>query len=93
MKEDPTIAELLKPLGYATGQFDKNHFGDKDEFLPTMHGFDEFLAISTTSMPRKNRNFRTIPRTPSSRNTSVREAYSTAGPTAKAARRSRIPGR
>jgi arylsulfatase len=42
--EDPTIAELLKPLGYATGQFGKNHFGDKDEFLPTNHGFDEFLG-------------------------------------------------
>jgi arylsulfatase A-like enzyme len=43
-KEDPTIAELLKPLGYATGQFGKNHLGDKDEFLPTMHGFDEFFG-------------------------------------------------
>lgn len=43
-REDPTIAELLKPLGYATGQFGKNHFGDKDEFLPTMHGFDEFFG-------------------------------------------------
>jgi arylsulfatase A-like enzyme len=43
-KEDATIAELLKPLGYATGQFGKNHLGDKDEFLPTMHGFDEFLG-------------------------------------------------
>jgi arylsulfatase A-like enzyme len=43
-KEDPTIAELLKPLGYATGQFGKNHLGDKDEFLPTMHGFDEFMG-------------------------------------------------
>jgi arylsulfatase len=42
--EDPTIAELLKPLGYATGQFGKNHFGDKDEFLPTSHGFDEFFG-------------------------------------------------
>ncbi|OPY29273.1 MAG: Sulfatase [Methanocella sp. PtaU1.Bin125] len=42
--EDPTIAELLKPLGYATGQFGKNHFGDRDEFLPTMHGFDEFYG-------------------------------------------------
>ena len=45
--EDPTIAELLKPLGYATGQFGKNHLGDKDEFLPSNHGFDEFLATST----------------------------------------------
>jgi arylsulfatase A-like enzyme len=42
--EDPTIAELLKPLGYATGQFGKNHFGDLDEHLPTMHGFDEFFG-------------------------------------------------
>ena len=43
-KEDPTIAELLKPHGYVTGQFGKNHLGDKDEFLPTMHGFDEFFG-------------------------------------------------
>jgi arylsulfatase len=42
--EDPTIAELLKPLGYATGQFGKNHLGDRDQFLPTMHGFDEFFG-------------------------------------------------
>jgi len=42
--EDPTIAELLKPLGYSTGQFGKNHFGDLDEHLPTMHGFDEFFG-------------------------------------------------
>jgi arylsulfatase len=42
--EDPTIAELLKPLGYTTGQFGKNHLGDKDRFLPTMHGFDEFFG-------------------------------------------------
>jgi arylsulfatase len=43
-KEDPTIAELLKPLGYATGQFGKNHLGDRDEHLPTAHGFDEFFG-------------------------------------------------
>jgi arylsulfatase len=42
--EDPTIAELLKPHGYATGQFGKNHLGDRDEHLPTMHGFDEFFG-------------------------------------------------
>ena len=42
--EDPTIAELLRPMGYATGQFGKNHFGDRDEHLPTMHGFDEFFG-------------------------------------------------
>jgi arylsulfatase A-like enzyme len=43
-KEDPTLAELLKPMGYVTGQFGKNHLGDKDEFLPTNHGFDEFFG-------------------------------------------------
>jgi arylsulfatase A-like enzyme len=43
-KEDPTIAELLKGLGYATAQFGKNHLGDRDEQLPTMHGFDEFYG-------------------------------------------------
>ena len=42
--EDPTIAELLKPLGYMTGQFGKNHLGDRNEFLPTVHGFDEFFG-------------------------------------------------
>src|SRR5688572_18294443 len=43
-KEDPTIAELLKPLGYATGQFGKNHLGDRNEYLPTVNGFDEFFG-------------------------------------------------
>lgn len=43
-KEDPTIAEMLKPLGYATAQFGKNHLGDRDEQLPTAHGFDEFYG-------------------------------------------------
>ena len=42
--QDPTIAELLKPLGYTSGQFGKNHLGDRDEFLPTNHGFDEFFG-------------------------------------------------
>ena len=43
-KEDPTIAEMLKAQGYATGQFGKNHLGDRNEFLPTVHGFDEFYG-------------------------------------------------
>jgi arylsulfatase A-like enzyme len=43
-KEDPTIAEVLKPLGYRTGQFGKNHLGDRNEFFPTVHGFDEFYG-------------------------------------------------
>lgn len=42
--KDPTIAVLLKPLGYATGQFGKNHLGDRNEYLPTVHGFDEFYG-------------------------------------------------
>ena len=42
--EDPTIAALLKAQGYATGQFGKNHLGDRDEHLPTNHGFDEFFG-------------------------------------------------
>lgn len=43
-KGDVTIAEALKPLGYATGQFGKNHLGDRNEYLPTAHGFDEFFG-------------------------------------------------
>ena len=42
--EDPTLAEILKPLGYATGQFGKNHLGDLNTYLPTVHGFDEFFG-------------------------------------------------
>jgi arylsulfatase A-like enzyme len=42
--KDPTLAELLKPQGYSTGQFGKNHLGDRNEFLPTVHGFDEFFG-------------------------------------------------
>ncbi len=43
-KEDPTLAEMLAPHGYVSGQFGKNHLGDRDEFLPTNHGFDEFYG-------------------------------------------------
>ena len=43
-KEDPTLAGLLKPHGYMTGQFGKNHLGDRDDMLPTNHGFDEFFG-------------------------------------------------
>src|SRR5215510_6746259 len=43
-EKDPTIAELLKPQGYATAQFGKNHLGDRNEFLPTVHGFDAFFG-------------------------------------------------
>jgi arylsulfatase A-like enzyme len=43
-QKDPTLAEVLKPLGYKTGQFGKNHLGDRNEHLPTVHGFDEFYG-------------------------------------------------
>src|SRR5215813_9151370 len=43
-KSDPTLAEVLKTQGYATGQFGKNHLGDRNEFLPTVHGFDEWFG-------------------------------------------------
>lgn len=43
-EKDPTLAEVLKPLGYNTGQFGKNHLGDRNEHLPTVHGFDEFYG-------------------------------------------------
>lgn len=43
-EKDPTIADLVKPQGYATGQFGKNHLGDRNEHLPTVHGFDEFFG-------------------------------------------------
>jgi len=43
-KLDPTLAQMLKPLGYATGQFGKNHLGDRNEMLPTVHGFDEWFG-------------------------------------------------
>ncbi len=42
--KDPTIAEVLKPMGYMSGQFGKNHLGDRNEFMPTVHGFDEFFG-------------------------------------------------
>src|SRR5216110_190581 len=64
-KEDPTIAELLKPLGYATGQFGKNHLGDRNEYLPTVHGFDEFFGnlyhLNAEEEP-ENRNYPTDPK-------------------------------
>jgi arylsulfatase len=43
-EKDPTLADLLKPQGYVCGQFGKNHLGDRNEFLPTVHGFDEFFG-------------------------------------------------
>jgi arylsulfatase A-like enzyme len=49
---DVTIAQALKPLGYATGQFGKNHLGDRNDYLPTVHGFDEFFRQSLSPQRR-----------------------------------------
>ena len=51
--KDPTIAELLKNHGYVSGQFGKNHLGDRDEHLPTAHGFDEFFWQPLSSQCRR----------------------------------------
>ncbi len=63
-KEDPTIAELLKNHGYATGQFGKNHLGDLNEFLPTVHGFDEFFGNLYHLNAEEEPEQRTYPRDP-----------------------------
>jgi arylsulfatase A-like enzyme len=83
--KDPTIATALKAHGYATGQFGKNHLGDKDEFLPIRHGFDEFFGPSTTSTPKRSPSSSTtrweMRSSPTSSSSSGRVGSSTAGPT------------
>ena len=74
-QKDPTIAELLKPQGYATGQFGKNHLGDRNEFLPTVHGFDVFFGNLYHLNARMNRSIQTIQRTLRSGRSSVHVAY------------------
>ena len=64
---DATIAELLKPLGYATGQFGKNHLGDRNEYLPTVHGFDEFFGNLYHLNAEEEPEQRTYPRDPAFR--------------------------
>jgi arylsulfatase A-like enzyme len=64
---DVTPAELLKPLGYATGQFGKNHLGDRNEFLPTVHGFDEFYGNLYHLNAEEDPESRTYPRDPAFR--------------------------
>ena len=66
-KEDPTLATILKARGYVTGQFGKNHLGDRDDMLPTKHGFDEFFGNLYHLNAKKSQKIPTIPRTPSSR--------------------------
>jgi arylsulfatase A-like enzyme len=67
--KDTTLAELLKPLGYATGQFGKNHLGDRNEFLPTVHGFDEFFGNLYHLNAEEEPEQRTYPRDPRFRET------------------------
>jgi arylsulfatase A-like enzyme len=64
---DVTLAELLKPLGYATGQFGKNHLGDRNEYLPTVHGFDEFYGNLYHLNAEEDPESRTYPRDPAFR--------------------------
>ncbi len=63
-KTDVTMATVLKSQGYATGQFGKNHQGDRDEHLPTMHGFDEFLGSLYHLNAKRSRRTWTIRRDP-----------------------------
>ena len=104
-RDDPTIAELLKPLGYATGQFGKNHLGDRDEYLPTVHGFDEFFGnLYHLNAEEEPENFN-YPKDPEFKRSSARAACSaarratrTTRPSeprgaASASRRSRTPAR
>jgi len=71
---DVTIAELLKPLGYATGQFGKNHLGDRNEYLPTVHGFDEFFGNLYHLNAEEDPENRFYPTDPAVRRRSAREA-------------------
>jgi len=87
--QDPTIATLLRAQGYMTGQFGKNHLGDRDEMLPTNHGFDEFFGNLYHLNAEEDPRTRTIRRTLSSRSASAREASSTASPTAASTTRGR----
>ena len=78
--EDPTIADLLKALGYTTGQFGKNHLGDRNELLPTVHGFDEFLGNLYHLNAEEEPENVDYPKDPGSKRSSVRAVCSTALP-------------
>jgi arylsulfatase A-like enzyme len=71
---DPSIGGLLKNLGYATGQFGKNHVGDRNESLPTVNGFDEFFGNLYHLKPKKSRNCLTIRKTRPTGRSSARAA-------------------
>ncbi len=106
---DPTIAQMLKPLGYATGQFGKNHLGDLNEFLPTVHGFDEFYGNlyhlnaeeepelpdypKPTDFPNFASDLRPARRAPQLRDRHRRHRPWNRAGAASASRRSKTPGR
>ena len=90
--EDPTIAELLKPLGYVTGQFGKNHLGDRDEFLPTAHGFDEFFGNLYHLNAEEEPENPDYPKRPNSAKSSGRAGCCIPTRTPMARRRSKTPG-
>ena len=91
--EDATIADVLKAQGYATAQFGKNHLGDRDEHLPTAHGFDEFFGNLYHLNAEQEPENPDYPRTRSSGRSSRRRACCIPGPTPTAPRRSRTPVR
>ena len=70
--DDPTLAELLKPLGYTSGQFGKNHLGDRNEYLPTVHGFDEYAGVLYHLNALEEPETSITPRAPSSSTNSGR---------------------
>jgi len=79
-KETPTLAEVLKGRGYATGQFGKNHLGDRNEHLPTVHGFDEFFGnlyhLNTEEEPEQV----DYPKDPEFKKNTAHAAYCIPGP-------------
>ena len=87
--EDPTIAELLKPLGYVTGQFGKNHLGDRDDMLPTNHGFDEFFGNLYHLNAEEEPENPDYPKIRNSGRSSGRAASFTASPAARSRTRGR----
>lgn len=90
-KEDPTIAELLKPMGYTTGQFGKNHLGDRHEHLPTMHGFDEFFGNLYHLNAEEEPENEDYPKNPEVIKKFDQEVYCILMPTETALKKLRIP--
>jgi arylsulfatase len=90
---DVTLAQLLKPLGYATGQFGKKHLGDRNEYLPTVHEFDEFFGNLYHLNAEEDPENHFYPQDPAVRQAIGRVASSTAMRFQTASRRSKTPAR